>query len=212
MQIPERVIAQASRTLRVGAMVGDKFDFKGSGFAFVRKHRVLAVTNQHTVRRIHDQYGENASILVWFQEPVRMHPATVLAIDKVNDLAILATGVTADEDDPVEKTGVTIGAKVYVTGYSDEHARQENPVISTGSVVSSGPYIVEKDMFVTSGTYPGPSALAYIISGAVCPSGASGSLVLDESGRMLGYIKGRLDSGECVAIALHKALQIIAGI
>lgn len=62
MHIPHAIDKETPRAVKVGVRVSDSrgrdnFDFKGTGFAVVRKGRIFVVCNEHTVRRILDQFG-----------------------------------------------------------------------------------------------------------------------------------------------------------
>ncbi|MGH2396425.1 MAG: S1 family peptidase [bacterium] len=129
-----------------------------------------------------------------------MYLAQVHTIDKVHDLAILRTEVTSDDVDLLPRTEGAPGLQVYTIGYDDEHYTQEEPLISIGRIDDAGPFNAEENRIISEPRpYKGRTALAYVISGAPCSGGSSGGAVLDGSGRILGYIKGRLDDNRCIA-------------
>jgi hypothetical protein len=58
----------------VGIDVGDKFDFKGSGFLPVRKHRYFMITSGHIIRRGPRSVRGTAGMIVAFQGLADRHP------------------------------------------------------------------------------------------------------------------------------------------
>lgn len=206
VDIPPAIASQKWRVVRIATREERGFAFRGTGFALARANRTLVIANEHTIRKVRAELGQGAEIWVGFRPPLDAHRAMSVEADPVHDVAILEVGVQI-EGETQERIGeARVGTPVLVLGYDDQHTRADDLVMSRGIVKWVGPYVVAKDMLITSGTYPGPTTRAVIIDGVRCESGASGSPLFDEGGRIMGFLKGHTDRGECFAISISAVI------
>lgn len=209
MGIPGQVNSQKWRAVRIAARQPEGFHFLGTGFGLVRGGKVFVITNEHTLQKAHERYGAGTEIWVDFQPPVHAHQSQLMATDGLHDLAILSTDVAFEGEGQEQVTNAMAGDPVMAIGYDDQHNQQHEPLVSRGTVKLTAPYALKEKALITSGVYPGPTAPAIVISGVNCASGASGSPVFDQRGRIVGYLKGRLDTGDCLAISINRALELL---
>jgi hypothetical protein len=215
MNVPEAVAAQRWRVIRVASKVPRGVVFCGTGFTLVRRGKAFIITTAHVVDEARSKPGATGRLYVDFAPPVNSHPVISIESDAFNDVAVLGTGVISGSTHQETTGQARVGDIVYATGYDDEHCTSHTDVFTTsGRVVSTGLYVPEKGMLVTSGKAPGPSVPALILSGGGSTKGASGSPIFDGQGRIVGYLKGfvgldgKSERGR-IAFSIERAINLL---
>lgn len=203
IQAPEVVSAQWWRLVRVVEREPAGFRPLGTGFILVRGRVAFVVTNEHVVRK--------AKGSPWVSIGKQAHQAESHVTDEAHDLAVLKLGADVDiSGETSERTSSAAkGQDVYAFGFPDDLGTAVDPLISQGQVLWVGRYEPTQRMVITSGTYPGRTVSAFIVAGITCRQGASGGPVFDKSGAIVGYVKGMLDTGECLCLSIERALELL---
>src|SRR5438445_4010906 len=207
--LPQAVEIQKWRVVRITRERQGQFTFLGTGLIIVRDKRPFVVTNDHVARKARAP-NEATSICIAFN--TNAYPARVIGSDSAHDLALLELSPDFEIDGETGETvgEVGLGTVVFTLSFDDSHSAASDLISSKGRVVLAAPFVAGKNMFIRSGVYPGEPEKGLVISGVNCTSGSSGSPVFDKHGNILGYLKGRTDDGQCIAISLERALQLIS--
>lgn len=204
------VEANRWRAVRIAARVSGRFHFVGSGFVLVRIGKAYVVTNTHLVSKARANWGEGVELWADFSSPVNAHPLQVLGHDSAADVVVLGSDV--EIEDGQEKTAEpNEGHVIFRIGYSDLQTGKE-AAIAAGTIALVAPYAPDLGALITSGVYPGMTVGAFVITGLECPEGSSGSPLFDKNGRLVGYLKGRLDRlplPGCLAFTIKHALDLL---
>lgn len=168
-------IAAAPAAAAAGPATGPVSRRTGMGSGFVVDTAGHVVTNHHVVRGC----GE-------VRIPAHDVAARVVATDERNDLALLYTGVAAD-DLPVFRVGTNarLGEAVVVAGFP------------LGQVLSGGLNVTTGSVSALAG--PGNNAAMLQITAPV-QGGNSGGPVLDQSGRVIGIVVSKLNALRVAAV------------
>jgi len=202
-RIPEPVWAQRWRLVRVLDREENGFRPLGTGFILVRQRTAFVVTNEHIVRK--------AKGTPWVGVGKQAHESVSRATDAAYDLAVLKLGTDVEISGETSESasGVAAGQTLYAFGFPDDLAGGSEPLASVGRVVWAGPYVPEKQLLITSGVYPGATIPAFVVAGIACRQGASGGPIFDPAGAIVGYVKGTIQSGECLGISIERALELM---
>lgn len=115
------------------------------------------IANEHTIRKARVDLGDDVEIWVGFAPPVNGHRAASIKTDPVHDLAILEVAVEIEGEVQERIAEARVGIRAFALGHDDQHIEADDFMFSRGVVKWMGPYVTEKNMLITSGTYPGPT-------------------------------------------------------
>jgi len=204
--------SQLWRAVRIVQEVSkDNYTRIGSGFILVRNHRMVVFTNAHVVA--------NAPRPIWFLWEGRPIDTTVRSIDQNHDLAMLNTNAQLVDADSVtrERTAaVVVGDKLVAFGYPDTVAwgsagsESSPPARIVGQVIAVGHYAPAiQTLLLAVGAYNGPTFPAFVFDAKGCTTGASGGPLFNSSGAIVGYLKGMVNEGGCIGVAIGRAIGMI---
>jgi len=97
-EIPNAVVVQKWRSLRLAEKRGNGFPFLGTGFALIRSGKAYVVTNAHILKKASDQ----KQIYADFEKPIDAHHAEILATDEMSDIANPLGGKAGHADQEVQ--------------------------------------------------------------------------------------------------------------
>ncbi len=202
-QIPQPVLTQRWRLVRIVDREAIGFRPLGTGFLLMRGPFAFVVTNAHVVRK--------AKGRPWVSIGKQAHESQEQVTDDNHDVAVLRLGKDVDISGETTERSSSAGPgdQVYAFGFPDDLGTATDPLISAGHVLWAGEYSPTEQMAITSGHYPGVTVPAFIVTGIACKHGASGGPVFGSTGAILGYVKGTLDTGECICVSIERALQLI---
>lgn len=196
----------AVKILRGEVPVGD---FLGSGFAWMSRGRALAVTNLHVAQR-GVAAGAPGALLVGFAAPVLWRPAVKVLGLPGSDLAVIETNVEAPQGTPYALGTVGPGEVVYSVGYDEKVFGGEAPVVHRGRVVGAGGVMLGSQYHAVRPPYPPDAVQAYFVEDANCRPGASGSMILNSKGELVGYLQGGIEGGICVVLPIAELQRALA--
>ncbi len=202
LQVPEAVTSQKWRLVRLVDRETAGFRPLGTGFILIRGKTAFVVTNAHVVRK--------AKSTPWVPIGKQAHQSQTYVSDEAYDLAVLRLGPDVDISGETSErpAAVAKGQVLFAIGFPDDLGTALEPLVSRGEVLWVGQYEPTQRIIITSGTYRGPTVSAFIVSGIACRQGASGGPVFDTSGALVGYVKGTLDTGECLCMSIQRVLDL----
>ncbi|MBI4178532.1 trypsin-like peptidase domain-containing protein [bacterium] len=200
-------------TVRVLVRVGDRLEFMGSGFLVSRNRKALAVTNAHVIEKALQKHGPAAQLYVRFTPPLNDNPATLSAMDRIYDVALLGTGI------PFEGTRLSVseprpGDRVSIVGFSESNLAADLPRTLPGEVIRVAWHdrIGRRKLSDLEPPNVASWARTFLVrTSSECEPGASGSPVFDAIGQVVGYLVGRNeDDGTCIVYSAQRLREILS--
>ena len=161
--------------------IASKSKFKGNGSGFLVNNQGIIATNYHVIEGAKEIYVESNK---------KDYKCSIVAIDKINDLAILK--IQNFNSNPIKYTISSItsetGSSIFALGFPYALSLLGNEIKLTDGIISS-----------TSGYQN--DVTTYQISVPVQP-GNSGGPLFDENGNVIGIVSSKFTLGDNVSYAI----------
>jgi len=189
---------------------GPTVQFVGTGFAFVYQGKALAVTNYHVAALGLLPEPPAGGLHVGYAEPVSYHAANSVLAVPAADLAIIETEVVSPQAQPYPTGIAALGGTVYSVSFDQEAFQQASPLVFKGQVVGIVRALFPSSVLLVKPPAPPDAVKAYVIDGSDCVYGASGSMILNDSGELIAYNAGTIGNGLCIAVAIEEMVRALA--
>jgi len=214
IEIPKAVKEQVWQIIKIAKSVKDGKVFCATGFIIPFKRQVHVATNSHVIL----QNGSTSEFWM-IDSSKKAYPLQLIWNEPKHDFAILKSSI----DILINDTYITTDLKnfdqnsvVYTGGYNDEDIQAALPIFQKGIIAERSKLIINDDVVIAApNNYEKETALGFFVKGFRCPKGSSGSPVLNEEGKTIGYVKGHhnsLEDGEALCITIHKLNEILNGL
>lgn len=183
-------------------------EYEGTGFVICKWGKAYVITNEHVIRK-----AQKDNWIVWgaFRAPINSKPLWLEYINSVHDIAILNTGLTAEDmvDDDLSKIAYE-GMKVYTYGFDENSFWNAEPDLQEWIIETILPYVRSERILISSWIYPWETTKALMIRGINSTPWRSGSPLFAEDWMIVGYLHASNDDGRALAISIEHAYKIIS--
>jgi hypothetical protein len=184
--------------------------FIGTGFAWVRDGRALAITNFHVAQMSLPAQPGSQGLRVGFGGSVAWHTATGWLGVPGSDLAMIETDVVSPLAHPYELGTAELNEEVYSISYDQGDFQQAAPVVYKGRVMGVVGALFPSSQLLLRPPVPPDAVKVYVVDGSDCVPGASGSMMLNSRGQVFAYNAGRIPNGYCIAVGIEEVLRALA--
>ncbi|MDB5804868.1 MAG: hypothetical protein JWN73_2190 [Betaproteobacteria bacterium] len=189
---------------------GPTAEFVGTGFAFVHQGKALAITNYHVAALGLLPLPPAGGLHVGYVDPVSYHAASSVLAVPAADLAIIETEVVSPQAQPYPLGIAALGGIVYSVSFDQEAFQQASPLVFKGRVVGIVRALFPSSTLLIKPPAPPDAVKTYVIDGSDCVYGASGSMILNDAGELIGYNVGTIGNGLCIAVSIEEMARALA--